>query len=76
MSQPNSSHFHAGKAARLAGRPCRITDGRISGNSRLEWHEGWNVQDAYMRGKPTAEVVTQNENFFADLRAELRGARP
>jgi hypothetical protein len=75
MSQSNSSHFHAGKAARQAGKPCRITDGRMSGKSRLEWYEGWNVQDAYLRGQPDPEDVAQNETFFADLRAELRGAR-
>ena len=75
MSQPNSSHFHAGKAARQAGKPCRITDGRMSGKSRHEWYEGWNVQDAYLRGQPDPELVTQNDTFFADLRRELRKQR-
>lgn len=75
MSQSNSSHFHNGKSARRAGKSCTITDGRMSGKSRLEWYEGWNVQDAYLRGHPDPELVTQNDTFFADLRAELRGAR-
>lgn len=75
MSQPNSSHFHAGKAARQAGKPCRITDGRMSGKSRLEWYEGWNFQDAYLRGPADDEHIAQCEDFFAMLRAELRGAR-
>ncbi|MFZ2280820.1 MAG: hypothetical protein WAW39_23675, partial [Prosthecobacter sp.] len=66
--------FHAGKAARQAGKPCRITDGRMSGKSRREWYEGWNFQDAYLRGQPDTEDVAQNDEFFASLRAELRGA--
>ncbi|MCF7785602.1 MAG: hypothetical protein K9N47_05735 [Prosthecobacter sp.] len=76
MIQPNSSHFHAGKAARQAGKICMNTDARLSLQSREEWYAGWNHQDALMRGQPDAELVTQNEDFFADLRRELRGARP
>ncbi|WP_294398161.1 hypothetical protein [Prosthecobacter sp.] len=52
------------------------TDARLSLQSREEWYAGWNHQDALMRGQPDAELVTQNEDFFADLRRELRGARP
>lgn len=76
--QPNSHHFHNGKAARKAGKACHISDARMSHQSRSEWYEGWNFQDALMRGQPDAELVEQNENFFADLRAELRkeNARP
>jgi hypothetical protein len=47
----------------------------MSGKSRNEWYEGWNFQDNYMRGQPAAEDVAQNDEFFASLRAELRGAR-
>ncbi len=72
MNQPNSSHFHNGKAARKAGKPCTITDGRMLPQSREEWYKGWNLQDALMRPPPTAEVVAQNDTFFTDLRAELR----
>lgn len=74
MSQPNSSFFHAGKAARQAGKICMNTDARILPKNRADWYAGWNFQDALMRGQPDAELVTQNENFFADLRAQLRGA--
>ncbi len=76
MSQPNSSHFHNGKAARQARKPCCISDGRMNHQSREDWYAGWNFQDALMREAPSAEHVTQNDNFFADLRAELRGAKP
>lgn len=72
MKQPNSSFFHAGKAARQAGKICMNTDARISQQHRDEWYEGWNFQDAFLRGQPDAELIEQNENFFADLRAELR----
>lgn len=72
MIQPNSSHFHAGKAARQAGRPCIISDGRMKPESRQEWYAGWNFQDAFMRGQPDAEHVAQNDEFFTSLRAELR----
>jgi hypothetical protein len=72
MNQPNSHHFHAGKAARHAGKPCHISDARMSHTSRSEWYEGWNFQDALMLAPPSVEHVEQNENFFADLRAELR----
>ena len=72
MNQPNSSHFHNGKAARKAGRPCMITDGRMSPLSRAEWYAGWNLQDVLMRAPPSPEEVAQNDSFFADLRAELR----
>lgn len=75
MSQSNSSHFHAGKAARKSGKPCTITDARLSPQSRAEWYAGWNMQDVLMRPAPTAAEVEQNDIFFADLRAELRGAR-
>lgn len=74
MNQPNSPHFHRGKAARQAGQPCRITDGRMSGQSREAWYAGWNFQDAFMRGQPDAEHAAQNDEFFTSLRAELRGA--
>ncbi len=76
MKQPNSSHFHNGKAARQAGKPCIISDGRMTDNSRAEWYEGWNFQDALMRGTPDAEHVAQNDEFFANLRAELRTQKP
>lgn len=72
MSQPNSSYFHAGKAARQAGKICMNTDARLSQQHRDEWYEGWNYQDGLMRGPPEAEVVAQNDDFFANLRAELR----
>ena len=72
MTQPNSSHFHAGKAARKAGRPCTITDGRMSPQSRGEWYAGWNLQDVLMRPAPSAAEVAQNDSFFEGLRAELR----
>lgn len=75
MNQPNSSYFHAGKAARQAGKICMNTDARISQQHRADWYAGWNFQDAYLRGQPDPELVTQNDTFFADLRAELRGAR-
>jgi hypothetical protein len=75
MSQSNSSHFHAGKAARAAGKPCTITDGRMKPESRTEWYEGWNLQNALMLPPPSAEDVAQNDSFFAGLRAELRGAK-
>ena len=72
MKQSNSSHFHAGKAARQAGKICMNTDARLSQQHRDEWYAGWNYQDALMRGPADAELVSQNETFFADLRAELR----
>lgn len=72
MKQSNSSFFHAGKAARQQGKPCHISDARMSHQSRTEWYEGWNFQGSLMRGQPDAELIEQNENFFADLRAELR----
>lgn len=75
MSQPNSSHFHNGKAARHAGKPCVISDGRMTPQSRTEWYEGWNFQDALMRPAPPAEDIAQNDSFFAELRAELRKGR-
>ena len=75
MNQPNSSHFHAGKAARQTGKPCTITDGRLSPQSRAEWYAGWNMQDVLMRPPPTSAEVEQNDSFFADLRAELRKSR-
>jgi len=73
MKQPESSHFHAGKAARADGRPCHNSDARLSVESRNQWYAGWNYQDAAMRPAPTAEEIDQNDTFFADLRAELRG---
>lgn len=76
MSQPNSSHFHNGKAARKAGKPCHISDARMTPQSRAEWYAGWNTQDVLMRPPPSAAEVEQNDSFFANLRAELRGARP
>lgn len=75
MTQPNSPHFHRGKAARQANQPCRITDGRMTGKSREEWYAGWNFQDALLRGQPDAGLIEQNETFFADLRTELRKER-
>lgn len=52
-----------------------ITDGRMRHNSRQEFYEGWNYQDALMLGQPSAEEVAQNDQFFADLRAELKKSR-
>lgn len=75
MKQPNSSFFHAGKAARQAGKNCMNNDARISQQNRADWYTGWNFQDSLMRGQPDAELIEQNENFLADLRAELRGTR-
>ena len=76
MKQPNSHHFHNGKAARQANKPCHISDARMSHTSRTEWYEGWNFQDALLKGAPTPEDIEQNDTFFADLRAELRKAKP
>lgn len=76
MNQPDSHHFHNGKAARLAGKPCHISDARMSHQSRTEWYAGWNYQDALMQPPPSPEHVTQNAHFFADLHAELRASQP
>ncbi|MBB5033134.1 hypothetical protein [Prosthecobacter vanneervenii] len=74
MKQPESHHFHNGKAARAAGKPCHISDARMSHQSRTEWYAGWNYQDAAMRPAPTAEELYQNEGFFSELKASLRKA--
>ena len=72
MNQSNSSHFHNGKAARQAGKPCQVWDGRMSAKSKAEWYDGWNYQDALMRPPPSAAEMEQNDSFFAGLREELR----
>ncbi len=75
MNQPNSHHFHNGKAARHAGKSCHISDARMSPQSREEWYAGWNYQNSLMQPPPAAEVVAQNDEFFSNLRAELRKER-
>ncbi|MGV3663864.1 MAG: hypothetical protein ACO1TE_27075 [Prosthecobacter sp.] len=72
--QPNSSHFHAGKAARKDGKACFISDGRMKPESREQWYAGWNYQNNAMLPQAEQAVVEQNESFFATLRAELRAA--
>ncbi len=73
MSQPNSHHFHNGKAARARGEACIApTDVRLSPESRQQWYDGWNHQDALMRPVPTAEELSQNESFFAGLKESLK----
>jgi hypothetical protein len=62
---------------RIENRGARTyTRGWVLIHSALTFDEtALNFQDAYMRGQPDPEHVEQNENFFADLRRELRGAR-
>lgn len=74
MSQPNSSHFHAGKAARRAGKPCVITDGRMTPQSRQQWYDGWNCQDALMRPAPSQAEIDDTASFLTGLKASLKGA--
>jgi hypothetical protein len=72
MSQPNSSHFHNGKAARAAGKPCVISDGRMTNASRQEWYDGWNFQDALMRPVPSAEEIEDTASFLRDLKQSVK----
>jgi hypothetical protein len=72
MSQPNSSHFHNGKAARAAGKPCVISDGRMTPQTRQEWYDGWNYQDALMRPVPSAEEIEDTASFLQSLKLTLK----
>ena len=36
--------FDRGRDAMTEGRPCRITDARISGSDRQFWYAGWHHQ--------------------------------
>lgn len=72
MSQPNSSHFHNGKAARAAGKPCVISDGRMTAQTRQEWYDGWNHQDALMRPVPTEAEIEDTAAFLRGLKLTLK----
>lgn len=72
MSQPNSSHFHNGKAARAAGKPCVISDGRMTPQTRQEWYDGWNYQDALMRPVPTDEEIEDTASFLKSLKQSVK----
>jgi hypothetical protein len=72
MKQPNSSHFHAGKAARAAGKPCIFSDGRTSPTSRQEWYEGWNHQNNLMCPPPAAGEVEQTACFLRSLSQSIK----
>ena len=36
--------FDRGRDAMTEGRPCIMTDARISGSDRQAWYDGWNHQ--------------------------------
>jgi len=72
MSQPNSSHFHNGKAARAAGKPCVISDGRMTPQTRQEWYDGWNYQDALMRPVPSADEIEDTASFLRGLKQSVK----
>lgn len=76
MKQPESHHFHNGKAARAAGKPCVITDARMTPDSRQLWYDGWNTQNALMQQPPSQEEIEQNESFLQGLKAELKASSP
>lgn len=76
MKQSNDPWFHRGKEARANNKPCIIPDGRLKGSSRQAFFDGYAYQDNLLKPPPSAEELAQNETFFADLRAKLRGAKP
>lgn len=72
MSQPNSSHFHNGKAARAAGKPCVISDARMTPQSVQQWYDGWNFQDALMQPAPTQAEIDDTADFLRGLKTRLK----
>lgn len=74
MKQPESHHFHNGKAARAAGKPCLITDARMTPESRQLWYDGWNTQNALMQPPASQAEIDDTASFLTNLRAELKGA--
>ncbi len=74
MQPLDSKAFHRGKEARSNGRPCSMTDGRLSRKSRDEWYAGWNYQDGLMKPAPSTEEIAQNNNFLRDLAASVRAS--
>lgn len=72
MKQSNSSHFHAGKAARAAGKSCVFYDGRTSTASRQEWYDGWTHQNNLMRPPPAHGEVEQTALFLRNLSQSIR----
>lgn len=73
MKQPESHHFHNGKAARAVGKPCVVTDGRMTPESRQLWYDGWNMQDAH-EAAPSQAEIDDTASFLAGLKASLKGA--
>lgn len=73
MSQPNSHHFHNGKAARARGESCIApADARLSPESRQLWYDGWNYQDALMRPVPTDEEIEDTASFLRALKQTIQ----
>lgn len=74
MRFSNSAHYHAGKAARAAGKPCICTDARLLPMSRQDWYDGWNFQDACMRAAPSQAELEDMADFLQGLRESLKQA--
>ena len=74
MKQPESHHFHNGKAARAAGKPCVISDDRMTPQTRQECYVGWDCQDALMRPAPSQAEIDDTAEFLTSLKASLKGA--
>lgn len=72
MIQPGSHHFHNGKAARAANKPCLIADARMSPESRQLWYDGWNHQDALMQPAPTQAEIDDAADFLSGLKQALK----
>ena len=55
--------FDRGRDAMTEGRPCIITDARISGSDRQAWYDGWNHQARL--NAPATDPDARNEAIAA-----------
>ena len=78
MSNSEIWHYR-GREARGQGKPCVLTDGRISPAARRAWIEGWQAEEALRNPPPlpTDEEIADSKSFFDQLKAELKnGLKP
>jgi hypothetical protein len=66
-----SIHFHRGKEARRLGQARMIPDARLSSQSRQEWYDGWDEQNAAMRPVPTEAQRAEHRAFCENLLKRL-----
>jgi hypothetical protein len=66
--------FARGRDAFTEGKPCELTEARISSRARQKWRDGWNHQARLTARKRSPEEIAEFKTGVAGILEVLKSA--